>query len=88
MARNAGLSPEQYLDAVRLYQRQILNVTKAATLEEAVQAFLQHQAHERRAVRTIGTDRALYRAKLIPGLGCTTPMTEPGPSGKATRPPT
>jgi hypothetical protein len=76
LARNAGLSPEQYLDAVRLYQRQVLNVTKTATLEEAVQAFLQHQAHERRAARTIGTDRALYRAKLIPGLGCTTPMTE------------
>jgi hypothetical protein len=76
LAKGYGMSPEQYLDAVRLYNDQVLSVTKRATLEEACVAFLKHQQHEQRNVRTVWSDRQALRDKLIPALGAATPMTE------------
>ena len=64
------------LDAIRTYKAQVLGVTKKATLEEACNAFLQHQRHEQRNIRTIWSDRRRLRDKLIPVLGTATPMTE------------
>jgi hypothetical protein len=76
LAKDYGMSPEQYLDAIRLYKEQVLSVTKRATLEEACTAFLNHQQHEQRNVRTVWSDRQALRDKLIPALGAETPMTE------------
>ena len=76
LAKDYGLTPEQYLDAIRLYKEQVLSVTKQATLEEACTAFTKHQQHEERNVRTVWSDRQALRDKLIPALGAETPMTE------------
>ncbi len=76
LAKDEGLSPQQMLDAIRLYKQQVLSVTKKATLEEACKAFIEHQQHEQRNVRTVWSDRQALRDKLIPALGATTPMTE------------
>jgi hypothetical protein len=76
LAKDEGLSPQQMLDAIRLYKQQVLSVTKKATLEEACNAFIEHQQHEERNVRTVWSDRQALRDKLIPALAATTPMTE------------
>jgi hypothetical protein len=76
LAKAEGLSPQQMLDAIRMYKAQVLGVTKKATLEEACNAFLEHQRHEQRNIRTIWSDRQALRDKLIPVLGAATPMTE------------
>jgi hypothetical protein len=76
LAKDEGLSPQQMLDAIRLYKQQVLGVTKKATLQEAADAFIKYQEHERRNIRTIYSDRQALRDKLIPALGTTTPMTE------------
>src|SRR5271165_1273700 len=52
LAKDEGLSPQQMLDAIRLYKHQVLGVTKKATLQEAADAFINHQQHEQRNVRT------------------------------------
>ena len=36
------------LDAIRLYKQQVLGVTNKATLQEAADAFIKYQEHERR----------------------------------------
>ena len=64
------------LDAIRLYKQQVFGVTKKATLQEAADAFINHQQHEQRNVRTVWSDRQALRDKLIPALGAQTPMTE------------
>ena len=76
LAKDEGLSPQQMLDAIRLYKQQVVSVTKKATLEEACNAFIEHQQHEQRNIRTVWSDRQALRDKLIPALGATTPMTE------------
>jgi hypothetical protein len=76
LAKDEGLSPQQMLDAIRLYKQQVLGVTKKATLQEAADAFIKYQEHERRNIRTIYSDRQALRDKLIPALGGETPMTE------------
>jgi hypothetical protein len=76
LAKDEGLSPQQILDAIRLYKQQVLGVTKKATLQETADAFIKYQEHERRNIRTIYSDRQALRDKLIPALGGETPMTE------------
>ena len=76
LAKDEGLSPQQMLDAIRLYKQQVLGVTKKATLQEAADGFIKYQEHERRNIRTIYSDRQALRDKLIPALGGETPMTE------------
>jgi hypothetical protein len=76
LAKDEGLNPQQMLDAIRLYKQQVLGVTKKATLQEAADAFIKYQEHERRNIRTIYSDRQALRDKLIPALGGETPMTE------------
>src|ERR1700722_20997448 len=63
------------LDAVRIYKAQVLGVTKKVTLEEACNAFLEHQRREQRNIRTIWSDRQALRDMLILVLGAATPMT-------------
>ncbi len=74
LAQDLGLSPQQMLDAVRFYKTQIDKVTKFATLEECCAAFIEHQRHEKRGVRTISSDLQAYR-KLCKSVGSATPMT-------------
>jgi hypothetical protein len=76
LAKEERLSPQQMLDAIRLYKQQVLGVSKKATLQEAADAFIKYQEHERRNIRTIYSDRQALRDKLIPALGGETPMTE------------
>jgi hypothetical protein len=66
LAKDEGLSPQQMLDTIRLYKQQVLGVTKKATLQEAADAFINHQQHERRNVRTVWSDRQALRDKLVP----------------------
>jgi hypothetical protein len=49
LAKDQELSPQHVLDAIRLYKQQVLGITKEATLQEAADAFIKYQEHQRRS---------------------------------------
>ncbi len=76
LAKEEGLSPQQMLEAIRLYIKQVLSVTKTSTLEEACVAFIKYQGMRSAQSALVWSDRQALRDKLIPALGAATPMTE------------
>lgn len=68
LAEQRGLSPNQILAAIELYQKTVLNLQHQAHLYELIEKFLQRQEHEGRRPRTLDDDRQRF-GKLALAFG-------------------
>ena len=76
LAKQMGISEQQFLAAMTHYQKTVLNVAKAgATLEQVCLAYLAHHEHEQSNRRTVYKYRSTMR-RLVVDLGPNMPFVE------------